>query len=285
MRFEILVGLPGSGKSYYAETTRNKIMEHYNNYFGGEFVTIVDFDKYRREPHMNIRGVMNSWYMASKAMDEKRVQHTYFFDGLFLTNKVLHDVLHEMYTYFNDARVTPMPTVKLVYFRENREACLVNDSTREKSRSAHITIKTAEFEHPDMDALRQDFPAFDITIEERDVYQMTNLDKIILPYRSYRNQEYVESEHWSLGGTWGSYTGASGDISPDKQPESFDEFDKLIEEICPNITFLNYKKVYSACVTVEEEEEHDYYGGCEHFAFYRCDIAKLKEKLRELNIA
>jgi hypothetical protein len=57
-----------------------------------------------------------------------------------------------------------------------------------------------------------------------------------------------------------------------------------MERVCPNMTFLQYKKVYNATVTTETKGEDDYYGGHVEYACYVCDIPKLYEMLKEMGV-
>ena len=52
----------------------------------------------------------------------------------------------------------------------------------------------------------------------------------------------------------------------------------------PDISFVDYKKLYKETVTVEEVCENDYYGGREIRYWYECDLEKLFNLLVELNI-
>lgn len=94
----------------------------------------------------------------------------------------------------------------------------------------------------------------------------------------------IKSSSWSMGGSWASYTGATGTIEPEPQPQNFNEFDELIEKIVPDISFMKYKKIYAACVRVESKSENDYYGGCEYYGYYECDLYRLYESLDEMGL-
>jgi len=96
------------------------------------------------------------------------------------------------------------------------------------------------------------------------------------------SESYIKSSRWSMGGSWGSYTGSTGTIEPDPQPQNFTEFDELIEKIAPDISFMKYKKIYATCVNVQSTSESDYYGGREYFGYYECDLYRLYEILDEM---
>jgi hypothetical protein len=98
------------------------------------------------------------------------------------------------------------------------------------------------------------------------------------------DDRYFYSEEWSLGGTYGSWNGNKGIISPGRQPSTFVTFDKLLTEVWPDIGFLQYKILCAECVTIENREQGDYYGGSEHKAYYCCDCEKLYEWLVSNNL-
>ena len=279
---EILVGLPGSGKTYY---TNNRCTKK------GIYGVIVDFDDYKggKNKYPGLKKVLwiNSDYYGIFLYNQESL---IICDGLFLTNEAQEKIVREWVELFNkeDTLKTSTLNIKFIYFKENRDACLNNDSYREKERSAHITIKNSKFEKPDIKNFKNIFNQENINfeIEEKEVYTMTNYDG---EFKSLRNEywskkfekDVLVSEHWCVGGNICGYDGYDEPCSPEEKPDSFEEFDKLLEQNCPDITFLQYKKIYKECVTIEEDEERDYYGGTQYFNFYCCDLKKLYEMLQE----
>lgn len=68
---------------------------------------------------------------------------------------------------------------------------------------------------------------------------------------------------WSGGGTSGNcWDDHISEFSGDLEPE-FNTLDEILAEICPNITFLKYKNIYSQIVKSDSRSEGDYYGGSE----------------------
>lgn len=68
-------------------------------------------------------------------------------------------------------------------------------------------------------------------------------------------------ERWVVGGTGGGNCWEDGghySISSEPEPE-LEEMDMIIERVCPDITFLRYKKVLRG-VKIREESFHEYYG-------------------------
>ena len=94
----------------------------------------------------------------------------------------------------------------------------------------------------------------------------------------------LTSSTWRLGGDQRDCWGNGGSISPEPQPSSFDEFDELMERICPNINFIQYKNIFNRCVNSDTESEGDWYGGTAYYGFYKCDMRDLYEALDERNL-
>ena len=72
-----------------------------------------------------------------------------------------------------------------------------------------------------------------------DVYLRTN-------YYSHKDKEKIVgcSIEWVVGGmTGGSYRGGElYSCSAEPEPE-FEQLDTILEKVCPNVTFLQYKKI------------------------------------------
>ena len=58
----------------------------------------------------------------------------------------------------------------------------------------------------------------------------------------------------------------------------------MLSELCPDISFLKYKKLFAECVEICEQPERDYYGGCVTYAYYQCNVERLIELLLEMEI-
>jgi hypothetical protein len=93
----------------------------------------------------------------------------------------------------------------------------------------------------------------------------------------------LHSESWSLGGTWGSWDGRSGTVDAET-PLEFTEFDRLLEVVCPNISFLGYKKLKSQCCQLDSRVDSDYYGGSSTNVRHVCNLQELFDSLNEMNL-
>lgn len=135
----IMMGLPGSGKTTYCEThAKNK--ENIVEYLG--------------QP-LNLE-----------------LKEEIYIDGLILTNKTLMRLIYEEIEPLKDYFSLEDINIKLhiVYFKENRKQCLINDEYRvlqgKRTIDAKHSIKMMEFEHPDLNL----FDDYDVELIEVDIY-------------------------------------------------------------------------------------------------------------------
>ena len=281
---EILIGLPGSGKTHYAKENGACVDDYWSGSIISTKVSYVNFD-HRHYAGKNVNYVLNDKF-AREIIEKPRLYKNYnvnhwIFDGLFLTNAAQRALILAIQQANKTNRHIK---IQFVYFNEDRETCLFNDKQRNREELADITIKSATYEKPNINELKRDFPDMEFSIIEKEVHKMNVYECVFKPHESFSNKDKMQSDYWSRGGSWGDCWGNSGSISPDPQPSSFTEFDELLEEICPNITFLQYKKLYNECVTVEEDGHGDYYGGYEYTSYFQCDLKKLYEMMVEMNL-
>lgn len=242
----IMMGLPGSGKTSWA---KNNFKDSQIFYMDDKNI-LTDEEKF----HNSFR-----WFCHWDA--------GVCIDTLILTNEALNMLINLICQRHPDHNVTRFI---IHYWKENRELCLKNDEGRRDIGSG-VTIRNAVFEYPKPNCIH-------FEIIEHEVYEKTTYEKLFAG-----TPNVLKSERWSLGGTWGNYRGDTGTIEP-SDPKEFTEFDELLERICPDITFLQYKKLQKACVVYKTDYERDYYGGREEFGWWECDIKTLYDKLIELNV-
>ena len=287
---EILVGLPGSGKTYYAK----KQGVHPDVCFADlskEKAMYICTDKdayYDRKPR-TIEQIIHNCEFGYWIMCHNTNWDHWIIDGLFLTNDVQHKVVEALNReiikyvdkYLDDIKLK----IRFVYFKEDREACLYNDRARNREKLANITIEHADYEKPNIESLQSEFPKFEFELLEKEVHKMNVFESKFLTKGSYDNERELRSDTWCLGGTCGNcWNDTLSHIGADAQPTEFKEFDDLLTELCPNITLLQYKKLYNSLVSIETEEEHDYYGGSTENAYYKCNLKDLYNMMVEMDL-
>ena len=264
----ILIGLPGSGKSTFGSNMANN-----------RRAMLIRFDDYIKD------GKMPSYDEIWK--DRFRYQTFYgpdflILDGLFLTNSSRKSVIQSLIDYIEQKKINNGYCYRIIYhfWNEDRDACLHNDKGR-RSVDSSITIKNSPYEPVDVDYIEKDIKdyIYDHRVKNHTVVRATVYDKFFQSYRTTSEPYIMKSEEWSLGGTTRDWNG-SVELMRDETPD-FVEFDELIERVCPNISFIQYKNVYRKCVTQKTRTEHDYYGGSEEKAWWECNLKDLYKILLE----
>lgn len=135
----IMMGLPGSGKTTYCEAhAKNK--ENIVEYLG--------------QP-LNLE-----------------LKEEIYIDGLILTNKTLMRLIYEEIEPLKDYFSLEDINIKLhiVYFKENRKQCLINDKYRMKTGNrnmlANHSIENKKFEYPNVDLIK----GYNVDVVENDIY-------------------------------------------------------------------------------------------------------------------
>ena len=278
---EILVGLPGSGKTYYAKEQGVRPDTIFVNSLKETPRYICTDKEYCAS--RPISNIIHNHEFGYRIMRRKHNWEHWIIDGLFLTNDVQHQVVEaigEINKHADDIKLK----IRFVYFKEDREACLYNDRVRNREKLANITIEHADYEKPDIETLQKNFPKFEFELLEKEVHKMDVFESKFLTKGSWRNENELRSDTWCLGGTWANCWGDGGKVSADMQLTEFKEFDDLLIDICPNITFLQYKKLYNSLVTIETEYENDYYGGSTENAYYKCNLKDLYNMMVEMDL-
>lgn len=97
------------------------------------------------------------------------------------------------------------------------------------------------------------------------------------------NDKYMFSDSWVAGGCYGDADGGvSTAITPEDPIEVFEEFDTLIDKVCPHISLKTYRKITSECCTIlttlEENSDDEIY-----HSRHVCDMERFYEILNSLN--
>ena len=250
----ILIGLPGSGKTFFA---KNFLSKNSNT-------SIIDLDEYSNS--LTNQAIRLSTKLKNIAYFNKgnKNEINVIFDGLILTNKDVDFLISNSKSYAKE--------IILHIWNEDRDTCLKNDCNR-RILSSTNTIKTAKFEEFDISDIsaRNNFNKIKI---ENHIVQLKPDWILELEKKFLVVDDNLVSTSWCLGGTKENYDGHVESIEPDVQPD-FVELDMLLEQIYPNITFLQYKKLFRELVKIEKEYESDYYGTRVYNAKYVCSLTDL----------
>jgi hypothetical protein len=106
-------------------------------------------------------------------------------------------------------------------------------------------------------------------------------------YKKNMKREILEelSVRWVSGGQkGGSCWGSEGlhDIEAEEEPE-FEELDKVLEKVCPQISFLQYKRICSECIEKDSDCDNEYYGNWTKYSIKKVNLPKLFQTLKEKN--
>lgn len=101
-------------------------------------------------------------------------------------------------------------------------------------------------------------------------------------------EDYLYNE-WCTGGISGGSCWDDGSddhhYATSGEPETdFTDLDAILEGLCPNLSFLQYKKLTSAIIKTDSRTEHEYYGNSTNYATKMVKLGDLYEKLKEMSL-
>lgn len=268
-RITVLYGLPGSGKSTYANEA---------------FATVIDADAVALDSTIPKNNKLASLVGKVEGALSNKYTRAVVIDGLFTTNAQLRALLNAL----SVLTVKWQITYKLVWWGEDREACLINDQGR-RDKNSIISIKNLPFEEPNPAIVPEFFVAGNVAIKLKVVCPppvekwARSLNLKDINGIDYQKLE-LKSQSWSLGGTIGSCWGDRKTTISPESPLEFIEFDELLGQVYPNISFLQYKEIKRFCCQINQWTDKDYYGGSETNEQHVCDLNKLHEKLSSLGV-
>lgn len=305
--FHILVGLPGSGKTYWA--THNYPTNYFLNHNGR---MIVDLDKFKDCGDMMLMNALDEEFKNyMTACHVNKVDAC--IDGLVTTHDDLYNLIYGILMYMHHKctwKLNKFGDFKFSFiihqWDENREVCIYNDNMRNRDVKAKSSIKNLHYENINVkqveNHLRNNLviekilgESYDSKIEkiekiEHIVEKTTLYQTLFEPECVYQHNDpcaekgrYIYSESWSLGGESGNCWGKKWSISAEEQKE-FSELDDFLIKVVPNISFLQYKRIFNHCVDKVEWHEYDYYSSGTDETCWRCDMKKLYETLKEMNL-
>lgn len=267
INLRFLMGLPGSGKTTFAQelTCRS-----YN------YKSIIDLDyilRYSKNQEEKERKIISAFKQGLRMNCSEII-----LDGLILTKEEVK------YLYDLACKVVNIARVNIDFWNPDKEQCIINDLNRGRKQSAKDTILKAKFDIlTELDFIKLFDRKVPISYSMHEVYRTPDYEVFFKNQGIEMNKKYMESDYWSLGGTSHGWSGETHIIDPDPQPINFKEFDDLLFEICPDISFLLYKKLYNETVDVYDYNDTDYYSNTRN-ARYRCDLEKLYELFKKYNL-
>lgn len=97
-----------------------------------------------------------------------------------------------------------------------------------------------------------------------------------------KNQTKEIKIEWTIGGMFGG--NCWGDepkwtVEPDPEPE-FEELDKVLEAVCPTVTFLKYKKLLTK-IKYTSESSYEYYGNYTTYGIKTISVEDIWDFLKE----
>ena len=268
IQVEILMGLPGSGKTHYAKTHESKFNKIYTIILD-ELSSVQQYGKNTPLPIL----------LSASVQRIKNYAHTIIIDGPFFTNEHIKCALQSIATMYDQIHVT------IHHWNENRDYCLKNDGGRRDVPSTY-TIMNAKYEQPDIQWLNAELKSLNVHVTEVVLHDVQLKPDWIRYWRSHiwLDDNKLYSESWRTGGCWRDCWGNSSYVSTE-DPLPFTALDSLLEKVAFNLTFLQYQRIQEQCVTTETNYRADYYGGGITFCRWVCDLPKLYEMLHQYGYA
>lgn len=248
----ILSGLPGSGKTYFAERMKEIYRENGDNLF-----------VYHQDDKNS------QWWKFQSFSD-------IIMDCLNLTNEEIIKCIKEVLKHI---QLEQYHEFIIIRWKENREKCIKNDNGRREINSEK-TIKHAIFEKPNLKQIKVETGITNLKLEEREIVEKN--EKLLEFNQKYHVLGgYLKSGEWLIYGTSrgsdSNYNNVYTSMDPDDAKE-FDELDNYLTEVCPNISFLDYKYIRKNFVKIITYETHDYYSNTTE-SYYQCDMEQLEKFL------
>ena len=256
----VLMGLPGSGKTFFVENNIFKDCSNYEKYSHIDIDTIKEYNSHLKTLKDII--ILNS-YKINKYPNV-------IFDGLFLnTNNVIEliDILKS-----KDIQIS---SIEIHYWNPDVETCLYNDSGR-RNQSSETIIRNAKIEKPDI-AYIKEYSGVKTNLIDHEVIKKPSW-KYIADNEGikYSNNGCIESEHRSLGGYYNDCWGNSYYYGPSYN--NIEDFlRKFVGAVYPNYSEEEYKDILRSVALLEKDETFpDYYGSSESYEYYICSLEELE---------
>lgn len=263
-RIEIifLVGLPGSGKTTYAKRV--------NELFGYSVYTL---DNYRTD-----NSPINQTELLKRALSdvqksassELNLSSTIVIDGLFTTNRVIYEAIDVIKDALSDYDIL----IEFHHWNEDREVCKLNDINR-RPVTSQLTISCMPFDNTiytkHMKTKYEDSHISFKPIIEHEVEPHIYINDVDVI--GTVDDDYITADNKTIvSDTWSVCS---------ESPISFKVLDTLLDKVCPNLSYKDYKYIKDTCISTNIWTESDYYSEYT-LSQWTCDIIELFKTLEEL---
>lgn len=114
----------------------------------------------------------------------------------------------------------------------------------------------------------------------------------VINYYSKDDTPYCFYEKGDIGGVSGGSCWSSSNPEPYTRPEGYEEvkedfekvFDAILCEVCPSISFLQYKNIYNKCVETSSSTNYEYYGNSTNYHIIYCKVKDFYDTLIGFNL-
>lgn len=273
-QLHILIGLPGSGKTYWAA---REVAEYHSRCYS--------FNK-NEYCHIEVDALRKPYTWASRSRTDSEIQglviqylrqaKVAYYDALVLNQESVENFISLV---LKDAAIS-IENIILDYWNEDRDTCLYNDEGRREQNSI-ITIRKGILEKPSAKEIEAKFGIHTtlhqhLVVKKPEYAHFASIEGIELV-----DNLYMASDKWSIGGISRSRNGDDTPIQGEEPPTSFEKFDEIIEKIWPNIPHNKYVKLFKECVEFRPSTESDYYSS-EDYLQYVCNMEKLYSMIDDI---
>ena len=114
----------------------------------------------------------------------------------------------------------------------------------------------------------------------KDIFSRTSLqDRECKRFWLDGNEEYYQVKWEICGASGGNCWGDEVEYYSSKEPEPEIDLDLLFKQVCPNITFLQYREVMKDIVERDTITNYEYYGNYTDYGVKRVKYQKLYDSL------
>ena len=265
----ILVGLPGSGKTTYAEQQKNM----------STLILYVD-DEIKRIKRLSQSVTIKKALLY--AMGSANVNLSYvcryekiIVDGLFLRQEEIEQVITFFTEYLDEFKVF------IHQWNEDRDTCIKNDQWRREETSLGM-IRNAEYKKIDLVKLQEYFKDNSkVTIHPTIISHLVELKPewarkyghIVDAYGKLKSREYF------LGGVSGNCWDSSMSYLDGEEIKPFTELYDFLEAAFPYLLLKDWNAIEKEVVSEERWSVPEYYGGSSKYFRWVCDVKKVYELL------